>query len=155
MSTKSNPPSADGLRILVIHAPGHRPAEAPLRKLLRDARCKVADLVFAIPAQITVGEVDPSEFDKIITILDAELAEDEELEGAMIAVAQGGHGATGIWPAGAQSEGMHPAVARYGKCQIPWDPIAASKALNTNAPESFQSAAGGVAASHDIKPNKC
>lgn len=155
MATKSIKGADKGLRVLVIHSPGKRPNEASLRELLRDAGCTVSEIVFATPADITAGNVDPADFDRVITILDDELGEDTELDGAMVAVAGCGQGVTGIWPAGASSKGMHPAVERYGKSQVPWDPTALSKALQADKPEPFQSTAGGPAASHTITPNKC
>lgn len=155
MAIKPSNPYSKGLRILVIHAQGKRPAEASLRKLLQEAGCKAAEIVFAVPADLTAGKVDPSEFDKVITILEDELAQDNDLDGAMVAVAQCGQAVIGVWPVGAASTGMHRAVERYGKSQVPWNPAALSDALNADKPEPFQSTAGATAASHDVRPNKC
>ncbi|AMN55328.1 hypothetical protein ACP90_26390 [Labrenzia sp. CP4] len=147
--------SGKGLSILIIHAAGRKPNKASVSKLLSDAGVKAASLTFATPAEIANGSINPSDFDHVIVLLDDDLSGDDHLEEGMKGLVNCGFGAIGIWAEEMDSEDMHPAVQKYGAKQIPWDAKELSQALNSEAPETFQSTRGGSSASHETTHNKC
>lgn len=148
-------PSNKGWKVLVVHSPIKTPDEALVRKLLRDAGCKVIELVFATPADVAAGKIDPSTFDKVIALLDDDLGQDSDLDASVTAIAQGGQGIVGIWAPGTTSSQAHRAIQLYGTAQCPWDPSAVAKALEDERPQAFQSSSGGATPSHDVRPNRC
>ncbi|GEM_PF-3556513 len=154
-STQSAGPADKGLKILIIHAHGCPPDDGAIRKLLEKAGLSGASIVFATPADVENGSVDPKEFDHVFALLDDDLATDDQLEGGMLGVAQCGMSVTGIWGDGMASEDMHPALQKFGGQQIPWDAEKLLQALDTPAPKTFQSTSGGAAARHDSTHNKC
>ncbi len=147
--------SGKGLNILIIHAAGRKPDEASVSKLLGDAGVKAVSLTFATPAEITNGSINPSDFDHVIVLLEDDLSSDDHLEEGMKGLVKCGIGAIGIWAEEINSEDMHPAVQKYGAKQIPWDAEQLSQALNSEAPETFQSTSGGSSASYETTHNKC
>ena len=148
-------PASKGLNILVIRAADCSLDERSLSKLLDDAGLKVASITLSTPAEIASGAVNPKDSDHVIALLDNELAGDGQLQDGMLGVAQCGMGVIGIWPEGADTDDMHPALQKFGAKQIPWDAEQLSEAMGSVAPETFQSSSGGSAAKHDTTHNKC
>lgn len=152
---KKAAPASNGRKILVIYA-GEQPDKATIEALLVDAGCPPDEIVLATASEVAEGMVDPKEFDHVISLLDDELAKDASAEASALAVAQCGGAVIGVWPEGVKSaEGMHPAVGKYGRAQIPWDPKSIADVIGTRCPQPLHTPSGEQASSHPITQNKC
>lgn len=154
--TDTNPvqPANNGQKILIIYA-GDPPDKEKIAELLTNAGCAAADITLATSDEVASGDVDPKNFDHVIAILDDELASDEDVEAGILAVAQCGSTVIGVWSPEAVSSDMHPAVALYGKAQVPWTPSALASALGTQCPQPLHTSSGSPSVGHQIEQNKC
>jgi hypothetical protein len=142
-------------KILIIYA-GEQPDKATIQSLLTDAGCPPDGIVMATTSEVADGEINPKEFDHVISLLDDELAKDASAEASALAVAQCGGAVIGVWSEGVKSaEGLHPAVGKYGRAQVPWDPKSIADVLGTECPQPLHTPSGEQVSSHPITQNKC
>ena len=155
MNTENAAASAeDGRDFLVIYA-GEPPDEEALRRLIEDTGCVIGKLVLATPQQIASGEIDPADFDQVISVLDDDLACDAGIDAAALAIVQKGTPMIGVWAQQSSSGAIHPAVAKIGIAQVPWDAEKLGAAIGASCPQPFETSQGTQSDPHRIKHNKC
>lgn len=154
MTKEDDKPPEKGGKILVIRADDSEITEEEVTTLLVDAGESEADIEFVDP-EADVDVVEFSEEDCIIIPLEEATADDERVERLVLKAAQAACSVVGVWAPGAKNETIHPAIAKYGTAQIPWDAAKLRDVLHTNCPPPYQTPSGTPSRGHDIKPNKC
>lgn len=145
----------EGRDYLVIYSGLEKPDEASIRKLLEDAGCVIDELVITSAAKIAAANLNPCDFDVVIVLLDDALVEDSDIEQIIFTAAQGDCPVIGVWSPGQSSKAIHPAVAKYGRAQVPWSAEHLADALGTHCPTPYQTPSGDHSTPHRIKHNKC
>lgn len=141
--------------ILAVHSPKSGIDEDALRDLLLEASCPEDAITIQTIDDDSSGADKLSAIDVLIVVLDLALTGDERIERMMLAAAQGGCTVVGIWKPGEKQDAIHPALAKYGSAQIPWDAEKLRTAIETDCPAPFETAEGEESKPHYVKPNKC
>lgn len=61
----------------------------------------------------------------------------------------------GLWAPGQTQSGIHPAAAKYGTAQIPWDPARLKEELGSDCEHAFLTPDGEEADPNEVDPNEC
>lgn len=147
------PPEAGG-NTLVIRAEGSDVTEDDLKALLIDAGKSEDEIEFVDP-ETDEAAVEFSGDDCVIIILEDATADDERIERLVLKAAQVACSIIGVWAPGEKRETIHPAIARYGKAQVPWDAAKLRDVIHTDCPPPYQTPSGTPSKGHDLKPNRC
>lgn len=154
MTEEDDKPPEDGGKNLVIRADTTQVSEDDARALLIDAGESEDDIEFIRP-EMDEDVVEFSEEDCVIIPLEKATADDERVERLVLKAAQAACSIIGVWARGEDSETIHPAVAKYGKAQVPWDPEKLKEVLHAKCPPPYQTPAGEPSKGHESKPHQC
>lgn len=154
MAEEDDKPPEEGGKTLVIRAEKSQVSEDETKTLLIDAGESEDDIEF-IEADVDEDAVEFSEHDCIIIPLEEETTDDERVGRLVLKAAQAACSIIGVWALGEKRETIHPAIARYGKAQVPWDAAKLRDVLHTDCPPPYQTPSGTPSKGHDIKPNRC
>jgi hypothetical protein len=125
-----------------------------LTELLVDAGESEDEIEFIDP-EMNEESVEFSEEDCIVIPLEEATAENEPVEKTVLRAAQKTCVIIGVWAPDEKDNSIHPAVAKYGAAQIPWDSGKLRDVLDAVCPESFETPEGAPSNPHKIKYNKC
>ncbi len=154
MTEDDDKPPEEGGKTLVIRAEKSQVSEDEAKTLLIDAGESEGDIEFIDP-ETDEDAVEFSDDDCVIIPLEDTTADDERIERLVLKAAQAACSIIGVWAPGEKGETIHPAVAKYGKAQVPWDPAKLKDVLRTDCPPPYQTPSGAPSKGHDITPNKC
>ena len=141
----------DILNILLIYA-GKKPDKSDLAELLKEVNCEI---VFATPDQISPENIDPKDFDQIISILNDDLACDDSWDSAALSIVNTNTPIIGVWAPNIASNQIHPAMMKIGIKQLPWDPKKLEKFIGEVCPQPAETPQGTPSNPIYIKPNIC
>jgi hypothetical protein len=154
MTKEGDKPPEKGGKILVIRADDSDLTEEEVTMLVVDAGVSDADIEFVDP-ETDIDEIEFSDEDCIIVPLEDATADDKRVERLVLKAAQAACSIIGVWAPGENDQTIHPAVAKYGAAQIPWDSKKLRDALDQKCPEAFESPEGDQSHPHKKRYNKC
>jgi len=154
MVDEDNKPPGEGRKTLVIRGEESDVSEEDMTALLVEAGESEDDFEFVDP-ETDEGAVEFSEDDCVIIPLEGATADDKRIERLVLKAAQAACSIIGVWAPGENDQTIHPAVAKYGTAQVPWDAAKLKDVLRTVCPPPYQTPSGAPSKGHDIKPNNC
>lgn len=144
------------LKLIILHGGNQELSDESLDSLLAKVECDL-DEVQVSP----VGNIDDAlkrEFGPgcvLVVVLDDEILANTTLEAIVMMATSQGCRLIGVWASGETGAAIHPAVAKYGTAQIPWDAHKFAAALEAECPAPFENSDGTQSARHRVKYNKC
>ncbi|MFQ5564593.1 MAG: hypothetical protein ACE5FO_13615 [Parvularculaceae bacterium] len=139
MAEEDDKPPEEGGKTLVIRAEKSQVTEDEAIALLIDAGETESDIE-VIEADRDEDAVEFSEHDCVIIPLEEATMDDDRVDRLVLKAAQAACSIIGVWVPGERRETIHPAIARYGKAQVPWDAAKLRDVLHTDCPPPYQTA---------------
>ena len=152
MSVKDEKPPQEARKILVVHCKKSELTKEELKKLLLAAGEAEAEILFIDPEEEPIDEVDA---DCVVVPLETATAGMKTVDEIVLKAAQAASAIIGVWGPGEKDESIHPAVAKYGKAQVPWDAEKLKEVLYTECPPPYQTPTGAPSEGHETKPHQC
>lgn len=154
MIDEDDKPPEEGGKTLVVRGEESDVAEEDMTALLVEAGESEDDFEFVDP-ETDEDAVEFSEYDCVIIPLEDATADDKRIERLVLKAAQAACSIIGVWAPGENDQTIHPAAAKYGAAQIPWDSKKLRDALDQKCPEAFESPEGDQSHPHKKRYNKC
>lgn len=140
-------------RVFVAQAEDQFVSEIDILKLLSSAEIDLSAVKFVKEA----GDVDDiNGADAIILILHDGIGDSPLMEATAFAGAQEGVcNIVGVWAPDQSQTGIHPAAAKYGTAQVPWDAEMVKGELGSDCANAFLTPDGDDADPNEVDPNEC